>query len=90
MYNFSVAVPGSTFWQEVDWNMLPEADENRAKDARGCCAEALVFIQGLKFRESGLFQRLESELGLNRRGSESEPESSKKSGKGPNLPGKSQ
>lgn len=64
LYSYSVAVLGSVPWVEVDWNMLPEADENRPRDARGCCAEAQTFIQGLHHRQSGFVRRLENELGL--------------------------
>ena len=64
LYSYSVAVPGSVPYVEVDWNMLAEADENRPRNLRGCCAEALAFIQGVHHRQPGSLRRLQNELGL--------------------------
>ena len=64
LFSYSVAIPGSLPWTEINWNLLPEIDENRPRTLRGCCAEALTFIQGIPHREQGFFRRLQNELGL--------------------------
>ena len=64
LYSYAVAVPGSVPWVETDWNMLPELDENRPRESRGCCAEASAFIQGMRYLQPGLVRRLQNELGL--------------------------